>query len=264
MKLVSVIVFAGLFVHSATAVADRVGNVVAVVNGKQITTDTLNIPGAKRKIDFSKIDGKQKKQIIDSLINQHLILEEARMEGFDKSEQMAKALKALSETFIVKQYMAKVALGFDIGDKAVKDFYIAEYSNSPIKYKVLHILLTSEEEAKGLIMQLKKGAGFAALAKEKSRDMVSAQKGGDLGWLTTRDMGPSFAKTVSGLKKSEIVATPTKTQFGWHIIKLDDKREKPAPPFAKVKEKIRQKLLKQKLTDYLANLKSKADIEIKQ
>ena len=232
-------------------------NVIAIVNGKEITTDQVN------NIDLDLLSHQQKKKLIDSLIIRQLLMEQAVKEGFDKQERIVAAVKSLAENHIVTQYTAQLAAGFNVSDKALRPLYDAEYSSSSIQYKIRHILLTSEKEGRALIAMLARGDDFTELAKKNSQDMVSAQKGGDLGWLTSENIAPSLYRVISGLNKGKVSRSPVQSPFGWHILKLEDVRRVKPPKFEDVKRKIKQQLIEKKLREYLDHLKAKATIEIK-
>jgi peptidyl-prolyl cis-trans isomerase C len=109
-----------------------------------------------------------------------------------------------------------------------------------VEYQARHILVSSEEVAQKIIQQLKSGNDFATLAKRLSSDKQSAAKGGDLGWFGPRDMDPQITNAVALLKKGEVTSTPVQTQYGWHVIKLEDTRDRPAPAFDDVKDRLTQ------------------------
>ncbi len=262
-KLTIPLVFAGLFISGSLSMADNTNTVLAIVNGKEITIDQLKYLDRKGSIDFNNIDPQQKKTMIDSLINHQIVLEQIRSEGFDQTPQIAANVKALTEAYIIRQYLVKIALGFDLSEEALMANYADKYLSKPEQYKIRHILLRTEDETNNLILELKNGADFSSLAEQKSQDKVSAQKGGDLGWLTSEDMVPSFYKTVSELTKGDISLKPTKTPFGWHIIRLDDKNEVTPPSFEEIKESIKQQIIKEQITDYLNALRANAKIELK-
>lgn len=263
VKLIFFGVFAGILATGSLLMAANTDTVLAIVNGKELTVDQLKHLDRKHTIDFDNIDPQQKKVLTESLIHHHLVLEQAKNEGFDQVDHIVADVKALTEAYIIKQYLVKVALGFDFSEEVLKANYEDKYLNTPEQYKIRHILLATEDESTALILEIKNGADFSRLAEQQSQDKVSSEKGGDLGWLTSEDMVPSFYKTVSELKKGDISLKPTSTQFGWHIIRLDDKRETTPPAFNEVKKNIRQQLIEKKVTDYLNTLRANAKIEIK-
>jgi peptidyl-prolyl cis-trans isomerase C len=172
-------------------------------------------------------------------------------------------VKALEELHIVTQYTAKLAASFNVSNEELKSLYDANYSSSSTEYKIRHILLATEKEGQALIAILGKDDSFAGLAQKNSQDLVSAKKGGDLGWLTSEDIVPSLYRNISGLKKGEVSRSPVQSPFGWHVLKLEDIREVTPPKFEDVKRNIRQQLIEKKLRDYLNNLRAKATIDIK-
>lgn len=236
--------------------------VLVTVNGTKITTGQIfQLPGINANSDFATLDDDKKAQIIVGLINRQLVLEQAKKEGFDRSEPISSVINDMVETFIVKQYLVKIAAATDLSEKAVAAYYEENFLGQPAQYEIAHILLATEDEANEVLSLLKDGVGFPELAKTKSKDKVSAKNGGDLGWLTSEDMMPSFYNTVSGLKSGETSTYATKTQFGWHIVRVNDKRESTPQPFNQVNQSIRQVLIEQKMADYLDGLRDRATIE---
>jgi peptidyl-prolyl cis-trans isomerase C len=132
-----------------------------------------------------------------------------------------------------------------------------------IEYKARHILVASKEQAEQVIKKLKGGAKFEDLAKTLSTDNGSKNSGGDLGWFTTARMVKPFSDAVKNLKKGEVTPEPVQTQYGWHVIQLEDTREATPPPFEQVKPQITNNLIRKKLQAYAADLKKDAKIERK-
>ena len=128
------------------------------------------------------------------------------------------------------------------------------------EYNARHILVASEAEAKDVIAQLNKGGDFSKIAKEKSIDPGSKEKGGDLGWFALGGMVKPFSEAVSKLQKGKLSTDPVQTQFGWHVIKLDDIRELKAPPYDKVKDNLQKQLGQRQLEKMLTDLRAKATI----
>ncbi|HSR02919.1 MAG TPA: peptidylprolyl isomerase, partial [Methylophilaceae bacterium] len=131
------------------------------------------------------------------------------------------------------------------------------------EYNARHILVKTEGEAKDIIAQLKKGTDFAKLAKEKSLDPGSKEKGGDLGWFSPAGMVKPFSDVVQNLKKGDLTEAPVQTQFGWHVIKLVDTRATQVPAYDKVKDGLERTLQQRKLEKLMLGLKDKAKIEVK-
>ena len=124
-----------------------------------------------------------------------------------------------------------------------------------------HILVATEDEAKALIAEIKKGAAFDKLAKDKSTDKASGAEGGDLGWFKKSDMVKEFADAAFDLKKGELTETPIKTQFGYHVIQVEDRRKAPPPAFEELAEQLREEMAREAVTAELDLLRSRAKIE---
>jgi peptidyl-prolyl cis-trans isomerase C len=135
--------------------------------------------------------------------------------------------------------------------------------NAGTEYRARHILVEKEDEAKKLIAELKAGAKFEDLAKKHSKDTGSGENGGDLDFATAGTYVPEFGQAMVKLKKGEMTAEPVKTQFGFHIIRLEDTREAQFPPLAEVKGQIQQNLAQQKLTKYREDVRAKAKTDYK-
>ena len=164
--------------------------------------------------------------------------------------------KLLMETLLLQE--GKAALT----DAAMKKIYddAAKQMGNEKEVRARHILVPSEDEAKAVLAEVKKGTDFAELAKQKSKDPGAAAEGGDLGYFGKEQMVPEFAETAFKLDKGQ-VSDPVKTQFGWHIIKVEDKRTKPVPEFDKVKDQIETYVTRKAQADYIHKLQETAKIE---
>jgi peptidyl-prolyl cis-trans isomerase C len=131
------------------------------------------------------------------------------------------------------------------------------------EYKARHILVKTEDEAKGIIAQLDKGADFSALAKSKSIDTASATKGGDLGWFSPTQMVPDFSNATVALQKGKYTKKPVKSQFGWHVIMLDDTRPVTPPTFDEIKSRLEGVVQSERVSKFVSGLRQKAKIENK-
>jgi peptidyl-prolyl cis-trans isomerase C len=258
-KLVLSVAFSATLLSSSSLFAEDA--IFATVNGDTIPQSQLEIAAKQSQIDYSKITDQQKKLLTEALVNRQLVLQEAIKTGFDKNAETAAGLKALTESYIAANYLAKIAQTFNVEDKDVKAFYDKNVGKNFAKeYKARHILVKTEDEAKALIKALENGADFSQLAKEKSTDAGSGKQGGDLGWFSEKDMVKPFSKAVAGLKKGSMVKSPIQSQFGWHVIILDDSRNTSPPEFDLVKENIKKILVKQKLNEYLTHLNTSAKV----
>lgn len=266
-KRLHTIVFSGLLLTTSALMAE--GNltkdkVLATVNGQNVTESQLEIAATQSKVNFKEITPVQKKLLTEALVNRQLVLDEAIKANYDKTPNIAARVKALTESYIAANYLATIAKDFKIDAASIKAYYDKNVvGNSPREYKARHILVKTEEEAKSLIKEIEGGADFSKLAKEKSTDVGSGSRGGDLGWFAEQDMVAPFSKKVATLKKGELSKTAVNSQFGWHVIILDDSRTTTPPEFNAVKENIEKVLIKEKLNEYLDDLNAKATIILK-
>lgn len=245
-------------------IADPGEAVLATVNGVNLTSDQVfELPGIALDVDVATLDEEKKAQITIGLINRQLVLEQARKDGFDRSAAVVKAVSGMADTYIVKQYLAKVAAGTDLSEEAVMAYYRDNYLGRPEQYRIAHILLADEDEANAVLGLTRTGEEFSDLARDRSKDHVSAEKGGDLGWFTSGDMLPAFYDVVSSLAPGTTATKPVKTPFGWHVVRLDEKRE-PAPVnLEQARQGILQELIQKEVNGYLERLRDNATIEIR-
>jgi len=261
-NLVLALACSGLFLASSPLVAED--KILATVNGQNVTESQLEIAAAQSKIDFKAITPEQKKLLTEALINRQLVLGEAIKANYNNDPDIKARVKALTDSYIAANYLAVIAEKMNSTEDEMKAYYNKNVvPNVPKEYKARHILVKTEDEAKTLIKEIDSGADFSKLAKEKSTDSGSASKGGDLGWFTEQDMVASFSKAIAGLKKGELAKSPVKSQFGWHVIILDDERSAAAPEFSAVKDEINKILIKIKLNQYLNDLNANAKIQVK-
>lgn len=243
-----------LLISSSALLAED--KVIANVNGEDISENQLEIAATQSKVDYKNITPEQRKLLTEALVNRQLVLQEAIKAGFDKKPEVV--------IFIAANYLATIAESFKVSDTEIKTFYDKNVlQNTTKEYKARHILVKTEAEAVVLISQIENGADFSKLAKEKSTDTGSGSKGGDLGWFSEKDMVQPFAKAVADLKKGELSKKPVQSQFGWHVIILDDERKTTPPPLESVKAEIEKILIKEKLNQYLNDLNAKAKITLK-
>lgn len=243
-----------------TATADS--KPVATVNGKAISRSLFDTyaKGVSGK-EPAELTGEQRSQILDNLVRAELIASQAEKDGTAAKPETV-AMLELARLNILQQDMMQKYLA----DKAPTDQELrAEYetqlnSLSKQEYHARHILVATEDFAKNLIGKLDKGERFETLARRESIDS-SKGNGGDLGWFTPDRMVPPFAAAVVALKKGEYTRTPVQTQYGWHVIRLDDVRDVQPPPFDGVKERLVQIVQAKKFKAYADELLKTAKVE---
>lgn len=235
---------------------------VATVNGREIPAiygemakETLLSHGAPN-------DANLETRAREALINQELLSRAAIDKGLDKNPKLVASMEMLRREQLSKAYLEDYVSTHPVTDEEVKREYDkAKASAGSSEYKVRHILVKTEAEAKAIIAQLNKKVAFDKLAKEKSLDPGSAKNGGDLGWNVPGTFIKEFSDAMQKLKKGEMTKTPVQTQFGWHIIKLDDMRPTQFPPLDNVKDSVRKQLQQKRVGDAIAELRAKAKIE---
>ena len=203
----------------------------------------------------------QKNQILDEMISMQLIASQAVKDGLEKDADVATSLQVLRLRILADAESQKY-----LKDKEPTDAELhAEYDTAiaaldKTEYHARHILVPTKEAAEAAIKKIKGGAKFEDVAKAESTDGSKAS-GGDLGWFTLARMAKPFGDAVKTLKKGEMTQTPVQTQFGWHVIKLEDTRESPPPPFEQVKQQVASGVMQKKLAAYVDSLKKTAKIE---
>lgn len=236
----------------------------ATVNGVVISQRTVDLIAKQGGSSGRPDTPEARKSIIDQLALQVLVAQEAVKKGLDKTPEVAEQLDAIRQSVLANAYVQDFVKTNAVSDEALK----AEYERikatlSGTEYKARHILVAKEAEAKEIIARLKKDSGaFAKLAAEKSKDPGSAARGGDLGWFDLRGMVPEFGAAVSKMDKGKISEEPVKSQFGYHVIQLEDSKPIEAPPLDQVKAQLSQQLQQQAVKKQLDTLKAAAKIEI--
>ena len=247
-----------------SAAAAATGPAVATVNGKSISKSRVDMIVEQGTRSGRPDSPESRKAIIDQLALQAVVADEAVKKGLDKTPAVAEQIEAVRQSILANAYVQDFIRSNPVSDESLK----AEYDRikatiSGTEFKARHILVEKEAEARDIIARLKKDPGsFAKLAAEKSKDPGSKANGGDLGWFDPRGMVPEFGAAVSKLEKGKITETPVKTQFGYHVIQLEDSKPVEAPPFDEVKPELAQQLGQQNLKKQLDDLKAKAKIEM--
>jgi len=240
-------------------------NVLATVNGADITQEMFETYAKRRgKTDLAKIKSAEKKTITEELVNRELLYQLALKDKLDKDPEVLREIGNIKRNLYASAAIRKaVSAQGPITEEMMKAEYDKVVKDLPAKeYKARHILMEAKQDAIAVILELNQGADFAKLAKEKSTGPTGAN-GGDLGWFRDGQMLPEFTGAVAKLEKGKYSKTPVKTQYGWHVILLEDEREAPAPGYEELKNQINMSLRNKQLGDYITALKKKAKIEIK-
>lgn len=238
---------------------------VAIVNGTPISRTDFDVyvKSLLQGKPQTELTPEQKGQVLDELITMQLVSTQALKDGLDKEPDIAARLDILRMRILADAESQKFLKGKEPTDAELHAEYdSATAAMDKTEYHARHILVDSKEKAEALIKKIKAGAKFEDVAKADSSDNSKAN-GGDLGWFTLTRMVKPFADAVKGLKKGEMTPEPVQTQFGWHIIKLEDTREVSPPPFDQVKAQVSNGVIQKKLQAYVEELKKTAKIEKK-
>lgn len=203
-----------------------------------------------------------RKSIREDLINLEVMAQEATRLGVAKKPEVLQQIELARQSVLAGNYMQDYVKSNPVTEDQIKQEYEKQKSKLGDKeYNTRHILVETEAEAKAIIAQLDKKAKFEKLATEKSKDSGSATRGGSLDWASPSSYVPPFANALKNLKKGEYTKSPVQSQFGWHIIRLEDVRDLKAPAYDEVKPQLQQRLQQQLVQKVIADLKAKAKIE---
>jgi len=246
----------------ALAAAPVFAQNVATVNGKAIPAARVDQVVKQVVAQGKQTDSPQLREAIKKdLIAREVMIQEADKQGFGTRPEVKSALENARQSIIINAMLADYVKKNPIKDPEIKaeyDKYKAQVGDK--EYHVKHILVPTEEEAKALIVKLKAGGKFEDLAKASSKD-GSAANGGDLDWASPASYVPEFSKAMVALQKGAITETPVKSQFGFHVIKLEDTRAAKIPPLEEVKQQVAESLQQRKLQVFREDLMKKAKIQ---
>ena len=234
----------------------------AMVNGISIPQSRIDLRVKAAAAQSQPDTPELRKAVREDMINLEVVAQEAKKNGLDKNPEVIEQIELAKESVLVGAYVQDYAKSHPISEDQLKQEYDKLKTTLGSKeYSVSHILVDTEDEAKAIIAQLGKKGKFDKIAKAKSKDAGSAEKGGSLGWAVPSNFVPPFANALLTLKKGTYTKEPVKTQFGWHVIKLDDERSLKVPSFEELKPQIEQRLQQKTIQDLITELRSKAKIE---
>lgn len=236
---------------------------VAVVNGQPITRDLFSIYAQQRQQRMGDIDSPEALQsLVDELVIQELLVQKAEEQNLAQNPEVAMQLELIRRNLLATAALRSQLQEQTPTEEAIKEAYQEMTVDQEQEYKASHILVETEEKASEIIEKLNQDADFAELAREHSKD-TSAAQGGDLGWFSPEVMVEPFSDAVTRLEKGEYTSQPVQTQFGWHVIRLEEVREATPPSIEEVRPQIVQRLQSQMISDYLEKLREQAEVEIK-
>lgn len=252
----SLLAAASSYAETATAAPDDV--VIAIVNGDKIMKSTLD-----GYMQILKKSGNADKQAaLEDLIATEIALQNAKKSDILGRPQTKKAISDFTRNVLLKTWTKEKVEAFKINDDDIKKAYEERVTKLASKeFNARHILVKTEDEAKAVIKALEGGADFAKLAKDKSTG-PSGSNGGSLGWFKAQTMVPAFGNAIKAMKKGDVSKAAVKTQFGYHIIKLEDSRDAKLPTLESLKPQLKRVISQQKMLAYMKELKKTADIKI--
>ncbi|MBM3598768.1 MAG: peptidylprolyl isomerase [Alphaproteobacteria bacterium] len=256
---VAIALIAPAFGQSTTPAADRVA---ASVNGVQIRHSEVvamieTLPAQYQQMPIEVLYP----ALLDRLIDGKLLGAAGRAKNLHNEAEVKRKLVAYEDRLIQEAFLT-AEIRSQVTEDALKKRYDESIKNHPTKEEVRarHILVDTEDKAKAVIAELKKGADFANVAKARSTDPAAAQ-GGDLGFFSAEQMVPEFSEAAFKLKNGEISQTPVKTNFGWHVIKVEERRTQAPPTFEDTKDDLSQEMSREVITGVIAGLRDKAKVE---
>jgi len=234
----------------------------AIVNGKAVPKARMDALAQQLAAAGRPVTPEMQGQLREEVVAREVFMQEAQKQGLDATEDYKNQLELARQAILIRALFENYRKTNPVSDADVKaeyDKFVA--ANGGKEYKARHILVETEDQAKKIMADLKKGAKFEDIAKKQSKDPGSGANGGDLDWANPANFVPEFSEAMIKLKKGETTPAPIKTQFGWHIIRVDDIRQAQLPKIEDIKPQITQQLQQQRLQKYQEDLRAKAKIE---
>ncbi len=235
---------------------------LAIVNGKAIPSSRVDALSQQIIKAGRQITPEMQVQLKEEIIAREIFEQEARKRGLDATDDFKNQMEIARQTILIRDLFADYQKTNPVTDAEVQaeyDKFVA--ANGGKEYRARHILVEKEDEAKAILASLKKGGKFEDIAKKQSKDPGSGANGGDLDWANASSYVPEFSAAMIKLTKGQTTDAPVKSQFGYHIIRLDDVREAKLPKMEEVKPQISQQLQQQKLGQFQQSLREKAKVE---
>jgi peptidyl-prolyl cis-trans isomerase C len=235
---------------------------VAIVNGKAVPKSRIDAIAQQVAKAGRPVTPEMQGQLREEVITREIFMQEAEKRGLAGGEDFKVQMELARQTIMIRELFTDFQKKNPVTEADLK----AEYdkfaaANGGKEFKARHILVDKEAEAVAIIASLKKGGKFDDIAKKQSKDAGSGAKGGDLDWANPSSYVPEFSEALSKLAKGQTTETPVKTQFGYHVIRVDDVRSAQLPAFDDVKPEISKQLTQQKLTAFQEELRTKAKVE---
>lgn len=250
---------AGSLVSLPALAADK-AKAVASVNGQAISQNLFDAFAAEQKAQGAPDSPELQNAIKEELVRREILTQEAKKKGIDKKPEVVGQMELARQAVLIRAFLSDYVRTHPIGDDQLKkDYEGIKNQLGSTEYKARHILVENEDEAKAIIAKLDKGEKIADLAKQ-SKDPGSKDNGGELGWSSPSSYVKPFADALQKLKKGEYTKAPVKSDFGYHVIQLDDSRPLTPPPFEQVKPQLQQRASQQLVEQLIKDLRVKAKV----
>ena len=237
---------------------------IAVVNGKPVPKSRVETLLQQAARAGQPVGPELQQQARDQVVLREIFVQEAERQGLAKSADYKAQMELARQSILIRELFDGWRKAHPVADAdAQAEYDKIKASAAGTEYRARHILVESEDEAKSLIAQIKGGASFEELAKKHSKDPGSGENGGDLDFARADAYVPEFSQAMVALQKGQLTETPVKSQFGWHVIRLDDTRQAQFPGFDEVKDQLKQRMEQQKLQQYQEELRAKARTDYK-
>lgn len=260
-KLATALLVGALFSASGIAAEKAKSKAFATVNGVAISQSTADAFMAEQKAQGMNDSPELQNAVREELIRRELMAQEARKKGLDKKAEVAAQAELSRQAIFIRAFVQDYMKANPISEEQLKKEYEGIKAQlGGTEYKSRHILVEKEDDAKAIIENLKKGAKFEELAKQ-SKDPGSKDKGGDLGWSSAASYVKPFGEALAALGKGKTTETPVKTEYGYHVIQLEDSRPLTPPPFEQIKPQLTQRTQSQMLEKMIGELRAKAKVE---
>ena len=235
---------------------------VAIVNGKAVPSARVEALAQQVAASGRPVDDTVRAQLKEEVVLREIFMQEAQKRGIGATAEYKTQMELARQTIMIRALFADFQKKNPVTDADIK----AEYdkfaaANAGKEFRARHILVEKEDEAKAIIASIKGGASFEDIAKKQSKDPGSGANGGDLDWAAAGSYVTEFSEAMVKLDKGQMTAAPVKSQFGWHIIRVDDVRQAQLPAFDEVKPQIAQQMQQQKLSEFQNKLREKAKVE---
>lgn len=259
LSRLAALLVAGAIISAPVLAADK-GKAFATVNGQPISQSVYDAFLAEQKAQGTPDSPELQNAVKEELVRREILAQEAKKKGMDKKGDIQGQVELAKQAVLIRAFLTDYVKAHPIDEAQLKAEYdIIKNNLGSTEYKARHVLVEKEDDAKAIIAKLEKGEKFSELAKQ-SKDPGSKDKGGELGWSAPTAYVKPFGEALTKLKKGEYTKAPVKSDFGYHVIQLDDARPMTPPPFDQVKPQLQQRASQQQIETLLKDLRGKAKV----